>query len=122
MKKIATLLTLTLPLLLGLSGCFPKLDDTEEVITWDHFATGFIEKPTFVAGQDYSTGLLFILSAQEVAGQKERTYKDCVTILSESQRPRVAQYAESFGDKFDEPITYRGLVPVSYTHLRAHET
>lgn len=110
MKKIATLLSLTLPLLLGLSGCFPKLDDTEEVITWDHFATGFIEKPTFVAGQDYSTRLLFILSAQEVAGHKERTYKDCVTILDESQRSRVAQYANDFGDKLDEPTTYRGLV------------
>ena len=110
MKKIATLLMLTLPLLLGLSGCFPKLDETEEVITWDHFATGFIEKPTFAAGQDYGTGLLYILSAQEVPGQKTRTYKDCVTILDESQRPRVAKHAEAFGDKLDKPVTYRGLV------------
>lgn len=110
MKKIATLLSLTLPLLLGLSGCFPKLDETEEVITWDHFATGFIEKPSFTVWQDYGTGLLYILSTKEVPGQKVRTFKDCVTILDESQRPRVAKYAETFGDKADKPFTYKGLV------------
>lgn len=110
MKKIATLLSLTLPLLLGLSGCFPKLDDTEEVITWDHFATGFIEKPTFTVAQDYQTDLLWIQSTRMVPGPKESSFKDCVTIFDESQRPRVAKYAETFGDKVDKPFTYKGLV------------
>lgn len=99
-----------LPLLVGLSGCLPKLDETEEVITWDHFATGFIEKPTFIVDQDYGTGLLRIHSTQIVRGQKGGTFKDCVSIFDESQRPRVAQYAEAFGDKLEEPLTYRGLV------------
>lgn len=111
MKKVtSSLLLLTLPLLVGLSGCLPKLDETEEVITWDHFATGFIEKPTFTVWQDYGTGLLYILSTKEVPGQKVRTFKDCVTILDESQRPRVAKHAEAFGDKADKPFTYKGLV------------
>lgn len=111
MKKVtSSLLLLMLPLLVGLSGCLPKLDETEEVITWDHFATGFIEKPTFAVAQNYQTGLLLIQSTQIVPGPKGRTFKDCVSILDESQRPRVAKYAEAFGDKADKPFTYKGLV------------
>lgn len=111
MKKVtSSLLLLMLPLLVGLSGCLPKLDETEEVITWDHFATGFIEKPTFIVAQDYGTGLLLIHSTQIVRGQKGGTFKDCVSIFDESQRPRVAKYAETFGDKVENPFTYKGLV------------
>ena len=111
MKKVTSSLPLLmLPLLVGLSGCLPKLDETEEVITWDHFATGFIEKPTFTVAQDYRTDLLWIQSTQMVPGPKESAFKDCVTIFDESQRPRVAKYAETFGDKVDKPFTYKGLV------------
>ena len=99
-----------LPLLVGLSGCLPKLDETEEVITWDRFATGFIEKPTFTVVQDYQTGLLWIQSTQIVPGPKGSAFKDCVSIFDESQRPRVAKYAETFGDKVDKSFTYKGLV------------
>lgn len=103
-KKTPLTALLLLAALVGLSSCFPKLDDTEQVITWDHFATGFVEKPVIYATYDMRSDLIYLQCTRTLED------KELVTILKEEQRPRVAEHALRLGDKFDKPFTFRGLV------------
>lgn len=98
-------LLLLLTTLIGITGCLPKLDDTEEVITWNHFATGFVEKPAIYASQNRQTDVIFLYST--ISGKEDKNF---VFILNEDQRNRVAEHAKQFGDKLKSPATYRGLV------------
>lgn len=102
--KTSLPLGLLLTALVGLSSCFPKLDDTEQVITWDHFATGFVEKPVLYAATDLNSDMILLYSFMRYEEE------GVVSISKEEQRPRVSEYASRFGDKLDTPVTYRGLV------------